>query len=73
MNERLEELIGRLEREHSLSLDEYQYLIENRCEETAALLAEKAVRVRQAIYGRDVYVRGLIEFSNICKNDSCKG
>lgn len=27
------------------------------------------MRVRQEIYGRDVYVRGLIEISNICKND----
>lgn len=69
MNERLKELIGRLKIKHSLSLEEYEYLIENRCEEAAKLLAEKAVRVRQEIYGRDVYVRGLIEFSNICKND----
>ncbi len=37
--------------------------------DVAALLAEKAAAVRQQVYGRDVYVRGLIEISNICKND----
>ncbi len=69
MNETLLGLIQRLETEHTLSLSEYEYLIENRCDEAAGLLAEKAVRIRQEIYGKDVYVRGLIEFSNICKND----
>lgn len=33
------------------------------------ILAQKADRVRKEIYGTDVYVRGLIEFSNYCKND----
>lgn len=28
-----------------------------------------ARKVRERVYGKDVYVRGLIEFSNICKND----
>ena len=32
-------------------------------------LAKKADKVRQEIYGKDVYVRGLIEFTNFCKND----
>ncbi|MDY3005781.1 [FeFe] hydrogenase H-cluster radical SAM maturase HydE [Anaerococcus porci] len=32
-------------------------------------LAKRADKVRKAIYGSDVYVRGLIEFSNYCKND----
>ena len=63
------ELINKLEKERSLSLSEYQYLIDNRNEEYASLLAEKAVRIRKKIYGNDVYIRGLVEISNICKND----
>ncbi len=35
----------------------------------AALLAEKADRLRRQIYGNQVYVRGLIEMTNYCKND----
>lgn len=62
-------LINRLESTHSLALEEYQYLIDNRTPETAALLAEKAVKVRKKIYGNDIYIRGLIEISNICKNN----
>ena len=63
------DLIEKLEKERSLSLEEYKILIDGRNEEYASLLAEKAVRIRKEIYGNDVYIRGLIEISNICKND----
>ena len=33
------------------------------------LLFDQAVAVRQRVYGRDVYIRGLIELSNFCAND----
>lgn len=69
MNKELLILIEKLEQEHSLTLNEYEYLIDHRCAETANLLAQKAVALRQSIYGNSVYVRGLIEISNICKND----
>ena len=69
MDQQMQELICELEQRHSLTTDQYRYLIENRTEDTAALLAEKAVEVRKKIYGNTVYVRGLIEISNICKND----
>ncbi len=62
-------LINKLEKKHSLSLEEYQYLIDNRTPKTASLLAEKAVAVRKQIYGNSVFIRGLIEISNICKNN----
>ena len=41
------------------------------CEDTSiqAYLAQKADELRQHYYGRDVYLRGLIEISNYCKND----
>lgn len=63
------DLINKLEKKHSLSLEEYEYLISNRNEKAARILAEKAVNARKNIYGNDVYIRGLIEISNICKND----
>ncbi len=63
------DLINRLEKEHSLSLDEYEFLIKNRTPEFAEVFAKKAVDVRKKIYGNSVYIRGLIEISNICKND----
>ena len=63
------ELIERLYETHSLSLEEYRELIESYTPEAADYAAEKAVEVRKAIYGTDVFTRGLIEISNICKND----
>lgn len=49
--------------------EDYRFLIEHRTPEAAALLAELAVKARKAIYGNTVYIRGLIEISNVCKND----
>lgn len=69
MNSKWISLVDKLQQEHSLSCSEYEYLIANRSDEAAQLLAERAVAVRRQIYGNAVYVRGLIEISNICKND----
>ena len=33
------------------------------------MLAVEADRIRRGIYGTDIYIRGLIEISNICRND----
>ena len=54
---------------HSLSVSEYAFLIENRTPEVTEQLKDAAVSVRQKIYGNAVFTRGLIEISNICKND----
>ena len=62
-------LIQKLTEEHSLSRDEYEQLIVNRDGEAQKVLAENAVAVRKKIYGTDVFIRGLIEFTNICKNN----
>ncbi|MBQ7576717.1 MAG: [Synergistaceae bacterium] len=65
----LRELIYKLAETHSLTLDEYKTLIENREEDSIKILRRLAVGVRQKIYSNHIYVRGLIEISNICKND----
>ena len=69
MNGRIFSLIEKLERERSLTLEEYEYLIENRSDIAAEELRRRAVAVRKAHYGNSVYIRGLIEISNICKNN----
>ena len=62
-------LVDRLEAGERLTHGEFTALINGRTPEVTAYLAEKAVEKRQAIYGNTVYIRGLIEVSNICKND----
>ena len=69
MDNNLKLLIDRLEAERCLEKNEYKMLIEGFSEEPAAYAASKADRIRQSIYGKDVYIRGLIEVSNICAND----
>lgn len=65
----MNQLIERLSREHTLREEEYYELITGYSPLLAQNAASEAVCVRKQIYGTDVYVRGLIEFSNICKND----
>lgn len=69
MNEKLFLLIEKLKNEKKLSLEEYEFLIENRTKEATLMLREQAVSVRQQVYGNAVFIRGLIEISNICKNN----
>lgn len=62
------ELIDKLNMESLLTKDEYLYLIQNRdC--IKEYLFEKADKKAREIYGKDIYIRGLIEFTNYCKND----
>ena len=48
---------------------ELRELIENRSPALAAEAAALADTARRAVYGDAVFIRGLIEISNICKND----
>lgn len=61
-------LIEKLEENQILDKEEYLYLIENR-EACKDLLFEKASKIRNKIYGNKIYIRGLIEFTNYCKNN----
>ena len=69
MNDGIITLIDRLKNNDVLSREEYIRLIEGRTEEAAKYLFEKARSVRHAVYDHDVFMRGLIEFTNYCKND----
>ncbi len=69
MTETYLSLINKLSQTHSLSTSEYEALISQRDTHSIALLKEKAVTLRKKIYGNDVYTRGLIEFTNYCKNN----
>ena len=63
------ELAEKLIRQHRLSREEYAALIRERTPETAARLAKAADALRREIYDDEVFTRGLIEISSICRND----
>lgn len=62
-------LIDKLNTEQTLSKEEWITLISGRNRELAEYLFSLAREKRHEHYGHDVYVRGLIEFTNYCKND----
>lgn len=62
-------LIDKLAAEHSLNLDEYKFLVDNMSESVAKYAADLAVALRKEVYSNEIFIRGLIEISNICKND----
>lgn len=65
----MKQLIDKLRQNMSLTKEEWISLIENRTPELAEYLFSQACEVREEHYGKDVYIRGLIEFTNYCKND----
>ncbi len=69
MDNNIKTVIEKLIKNRSLSLEEYEQLVLSFNEETAEILRNEAVRLRKEVYGNSVFIRGLIEISNICKND----
>ena len=62
-------LIDKLCHEHSLTAEDYRSLL--LCEDavTNSYLQEKAQQTTIARFGRNVFIRGLIEISNRCRNN----
>ena len=69
MDRTIEQLLDQLSTTHSLSIEGYQALLEGATQEVRDELAARAVRLRQSIYGTEVFTRGLIEISSYCKNN----
>ena len=59
----------KLAENEALTQEEWIALLQGRTEEEISFLAKRAVEERKRIYGKEVFTRGLIEISNICKND----
>ena len=62
-------LIDRLSAEGRLSVDELEALLSTATDDDRAYAREAAVAVRHEHFGNRVFVRGLIEFSNHCRQD----
>ena len=57
-------------KDHSLSLEEYRELLGRWQEaDVREVLKSAAVKLRKKYYGDKVFTRGLIEFTNYCKNN----
>ncbi|SNS09657.1 iron-only hydrogenase maturation protein HydE [Anaerovirgula multivorans] len=63
------ELIERLYRDHYLTREELVALINHLDDEGKKLLFHYSLQTKIRHYGKKVFMRGLIEFSNYCKQD----
>lgn len=65
----MKELVDKLHETRKLEKKEWVQLIQNRNDKLDEYIFEKARNEREQYYGNQVYIRGLIEFTNYCKND----
>ncbi|MBO4579764.1 MAG: [FeFe] hydrogenase H-cluster radical SAM maturase HydE [Clostridiales bacterium] len=63
----IKDLIDKLYETTSLTADELKAVLST--DEYDEYLHEKAREVAISVFGKDIYIRGIIEFSNYCKND----
>ncbi|MDR2613522.1 MAG: [FeFe] hydrogenase H-cluster radical SAM maturase HydE [Deltaproteobacteria bacterium] len=66
---RTRQLIDRLARERVLSAGEFAELLRSRGPGDAEHLRALASEARDRVFGKSVFLRGLLEFSNYCRND----
>ena len=65
----MKNLIDKLEKSQILSKEEFVRLLAISEKDDIDYLTERAKCIRDDIYGKKVFIRGLIEISNYCKND----
>ncbi|MEG1478889.1 MAG: [FeFe] hydrogenase H-cluster radical SAM maturase HydE [Clostridiales bacterium] len=65
----MKELIAKLKETGNLTKAEWITLIDGRNEELSQYLFSQSRKKAQEYYGKDIYIRGLIEISNYCKNN----
>lgn len=69
MNEEIKSTINKVKQSRNISLEQLKLLLETNDDEGIRFMREQAVKVCQKTYGNQVFIRGLIEFTNFCKND----
>lgn len=62
-------IIEGLCKERNIEIEGLRFLLSTEDEKVIAELSRCARETAQSIYGKKVYIRGLIEFTNYCKND----
>ena len=62
-------LLEKVYQTNDLTKEEITYLLENITHADRELLYSYALETKQVYYGDKVYLRGLIEFSNLCLQD----
>lgn len=69
MQQTAREMIQEIKGRRDISIEQLEYLLITEDKDCLEMLREEAVQTAQKIYGNQVFIRGLIEFTNYCKND----
>ena len=69
MNNDVENLINTLAKDHSLSFEQWVHIIKNYSDSDREYAAVKARSAAEKYRGNKIYFRGIVEFTNICKNN----
>ena len=64
-----QETVRKIREKQNIDLAELELLLGQASEEDVSFLYRKAREVADEVYGKSVFKRGLIEFTNYCKND----
>lgn len=65
----MQKLIDKLEKTHTLTKDEFTQLLKGRTMELSEYLFKRSAAASRRVFSNKVYIRGLIEFTNYCKNN----
>ncbi len=65
----IRDIVDDIENNCDITYEQLESLLTSEDVEGIKYLHSKAREVADKIYGKDVYIRGLIEFTNYCKND----
>lgn len=69
MNQKIRNTIEKVKEKQDITKEELELLLQTEDTEEIAYLQEQAAKAAQEIYGKKVFIRGLIEFTNYCRND----
>ena len=65
----MKNILNKLQHNQKLTYDEFLFLLNKRDDNLAQQLQQMAEQTRKKHFDNKVYLRGLIEFSNYCKNN----
>lgn len=63
------ELIQEIKEKQNITLDQLKQILSETNQEKIQQLYDAAAQTAEEIYGKNIFIRGLIEFTNYCKND----
>lgn len=64
-----QQMIDEIREQQNINIEQLRVLLSTEDEQSIQYLRDEAKKKAQSIYGNQVFIRGLIEFTNYCKND----